>query len=305
MSVEQTVGVIGLGQMGRGIARTLDRGGLLRAAWDAAAPAREGLSPSAAVAMVPPAEVGAGCDTVLFVVPGSAEIEACLTGAEGLLTADRPGQVLIDLTTSHPAETKRLADIAAIYGRDYVDAGMSGGARGADEGCLTLMVGADADVFERVKPVLAHISSKLFHLGPVGAGHTMKLVHNMICHTVFLATAEGCRLAERAGLELGAVINVLNAGNARSYITERRFPDHILSGTWDGRSRVSNLEKDLRMAEALAAQHGAPSAYGALTASLLTQAAMAGLSDEDFTTLYRELDQLLAIPNERERTRTG
>jgi 3-hydroxyisobutyrate dehydrogenase len=296
MAVEQTIGVIGLGQMGRGIAHTLDRSGLLRAAWDEAAPPRHDLNASATVEILSPAKIGAICDIVLFAVPGSAEIETCLTGAQGLFTVERQGQILIDLTTSHPAETRRLAGLAASHRRHYIDAGMSGGAKGADEGRLTLMVGADDEVFERAKPVLTRISSRLFHIGPVGAGHTMKLVHNMICHTVFLATAEGCRLAERAGLELGTVVEVLNAGNARSFITESRFPNHILSGTWDGRSRVSNLEKDLRMAVDLAAQCGAPTAYGTLSASLLTHAVMAGLADRDFTTLYRELDGLLASP---------
>jgi 3-hydroxyisobutyrate dehydrogenase len=286
--------VIGLGQMGRGIARNLHTAGLLRAAWDSDEAARQAVAEDTGAGILPPAEISATSEIVLFAVPGSAEIESCLAGPDGLLAAERAGQVLVDLTTSHPAATKRLAALAAANRRDYVDAGMSGGATGADEGRLTLMVGADERALARARPALEAIAARIFHVGPVGAGHTMKLVHNMICHTIFLATAEGCRLAERAGLDLAAVVEVLNAGNARSFISESRFPRHILSGSWDGRSTVANLEKDLRMAADFAAECGLPGAYGPLTARLLSDAVAAGLAERDFTTLYLELDRLLA-----------
>jgi 3-hydroxyisobutyrate dehydrogenase len=286
--------VIGLGQMGRGIARNLHTAGLLRAVWDSDEAARQAIAEDTGAGILPPAEISATSEIVLFAVPGSAEIEFCLAGPDGLLAAERAGQVLVDLTTSHPAATKRLAVLAAAHRRDYVDAGMSGGATGADEGRLTLMVGADERALARAKPALEAIAARIFHVGPVGAGHTMKLVHNMICHTIFLATAEGCRLAERAGLDLAAVVEVLNAGNARSFISESRFPRHILSGSWDGRSTVANLEKDLRMAADFAAECGLPGAYGPLTARLLSDAVAAGLAERDFTTLYLELDRLLA-----------
>jgi 3-hydroxyisobutyrate dehydrogenase len=108
----------------------------------------------------------------------------------------------------------------------------------------------------------------------------------MVCHTNFLALSEGCAMAERAGLGLQAVIDVINAGNARSYISQARFPNHILSGSFDGRSRVSNLAKDLGMAEELACQLGQESPYTSLTTALLDQAVSIGRQDDDFTTLY-------------------
>jgi 3-hydroxyisobutyrate dehydrogenase len=294
MASPPSAGVIGLGQMGRGIALNLHKRGLLRAAWDVREDARRALQASADTALLPPGEMGAACDAVLFVVPGSAEIEECLVGADGLLAAERPGQILIDLTTSFPSDTMALSALAGARGRAYADAGMSGGAQGADTGRLTLMLGADDEVLARCRPLLEAIAARILHVGPVGAGHAMKLVHNMVCHTIFLATAEGCRLAERAGLDLATAVEALNAGNARSFISESRFPRHILSGTWDGRSTVANLEKDLRMAADFARQCGAPGAYGPLTARILAEAVAAGLAERDFTTLYLELDRLLA-----------
>jgi 3-hydroxyisobutyrate dehydrogenase len=286
------VAVIGLGQMGRGIAHNLDRAGRLAAAWDASPAARERAGLSPAVALCEPGALGA-VRAVLLVVPGSAEIRAVL-GEGGLLRSPHPGQVLIDLTTSDPAETSAIAAEARASGRDYLDCGMTGGARAADAGTITLMVGGDRAVLEACRPLLGHIAGRIFHVGETGAGHAMKLVHNMICHTIFLATSEGCRLAEALGIPLETAVAVLNAGNARSFVSEQRFPNHVVSGTFDGRSRTANLAKDLAMAAALARQAGQPGPYGALTAELLARAIELDLGEDDFTRLYEHLPALMA-----------
>jgi 3-hydroxyisobutyrate dehydrogenase len=293
MSMRRDVGVIGLGRMGAGIARRLDEAERLGGAWDVNEGARTGTGLSAAVAVAAPREIARACRIVLFVLPGSAEIEECMSGPDGLLAADSDGQILVDLTTSRPAATRRLAELAARHGRAYVDAGMTGGAQAADAGRLTLMAGGDAGDLAAVRPALDIIATRIFHLGEIGAGHTMKLVHNMICHTIFLATSEGCRLAEKAGISLSDAVAVLNAGNARSFISEARFPNHILSGTYDGRSPVSNLAKDLAMAVDLEREIGMPSAYGPLTARLLARALGSGMADRDFTTLYQAVESLM------------
>ena len=288
------VGVIGIGQMGRGIARRLDGVGRLCAVFDPSAAAIEAAQLSPEVAVAKPLEMAALCERVLFVVPGSDEVAACLLGEGGLLAAARPGTVVLDLTTSDPAATARLAGAAAGHGVAYLDCGMSGGAVGADEGRLTLMVGGDAAALEDCRDLLEVIAAQVFHVGASGAGHTMKLIHNLVCHTVFLATCEGALMAGRAGIGLARAIEVLNAGNARSFASEVRFPQHILSGAFDGRSRVANLEKDLRMAVTLAERIGAPSALGRQSAAILARALEEGHADHDFTTLYLELERLLA-----------
>ena len=287
-----SVAVAGLGQMGRGIAANLDRAGLLGGVCDRseAAIAAAQLGPEVRVAQ--PAALGA-FPVVLFVVPSSHEIGEILQGDDGLLAVPNDGQILVDLTTSNPAATQRLAEEAAAAGRLYLDCGMSGGAMGADAGTLTLMVGGPPEALARCKPVFDCIAARVFPVGPTGAGHTMKLVHNLVCHAIFFATVEGCRLGERAGLDLAALVEVLNAGNARSFISEVRFPKHIIPGTFDGRSTVSNLAKDLGMADALAAELGQPSVYGSLTAALLQRAIGEGLADCDFTLLYKHFDRLV------------
>lgn len=288
-------GVIGLGQMGGGVARNLASAGLLQSVWDVAAPALEPFeAQDASLVASSPHALAQRCDIVIFVVPSSKEIEACLDGADGLFAHTATDQVLIDLTTSHPDDTRKLALKAKDAGRVYLDAGMSGGAHSADEGRLALMFGGDAEAFDRCTPVIEVIANldKVFHVGPSGAGHAMKLVHNMICHTIFMATAEGCRVAEKAGIDLATAIDVINNGNARSFVSEFRFPRHILSGNWDARSRVANLEKDLAMGVDLAGSLGVATAFSGQTLALLERAVKMDMSELDFSRLYQEFDRL-------------
>jgi 3-hydroxyisobutyrate dehydrogenase len=280
--------VIGLGNMGRGIARNLDHAGRLAAAWDVMEAARTNAQLSPGVALTPPSQFGR-LGFILFVVPGSAQIEEMLPG---ILARPHGGETLIDLTTSEPAKTKANAAKAQATGRAYVDCGMSGGAMGADSGKVALMVGGADEAIAACRPVFDAIAGTVTHVGPSGAGHTIKLLHNMVCHTNFMVVAEAGRLAERAGIPLETAIKVFNAGNARSYISEQRFPNHILSGKFDGRSTVSNLAKDLAMADKFADDLGEANAYTALTAEILAKAIERGMAAEDFTRLYGAYEEL-------------
>lgn len=270
------IGVVGIGQMGGGIARCLDRAGQLCAARDSKADQRQVAGLSEAVS-----DDVAACDVILFVVPSTAQVAEVM--------ADLPtqaGQVIVDLTTSHPDDSMALAAELKTRGVNFVDAAMTGGAAGADAGKLTLMMGGDTEVIAQIAPVLDIISAQRFHLGAVGAGHAMKLVHNLILHSAFLATCEGLTLAEKAGLDVAQAVDVLNAGNARSFVTEVRFPRDILGGVMNGRSVISNLEKDLGLARRFADALGGPSIYTDMTHDVLHQAIENGDAGTDFSYLF-------------------
>lgn len=287
MTALPATAVIGLGQMGRGIARRIAAAGALAGVCDAlpAAVAEAGLGPDIPTGTV--ADMAARADVLLFAVPTTADIRAGMAGV-----ALNPRQIVVDLTTSDPAESRALA--AALSPAGYLDAAMTGGAAGADAGTLTLMVGGADDVQTRARPVLELIATTVITLGPAGAGHAMKLVHNLILHTIFLANCEGLRLAERAGIDPAAAVAVLNAGNARSFVSEVRFPRDILSGTMQARSRVANLAKDLGLAVDWAARLDAPAPFGRLTESILSQAVAQGMAAADFALLYLAYGDLVA-----------
>ncbi|MGJ8571942.1 MAG: NAD(P)-dependent oxidoreductase [Hoeflea sp.] len=282
------VAVVGLGNMGRGIARNLDRSGVLYAAFDSHTEAFAAAEFSDRVMEAGIAQILEEARVILFVVPSCAQIETILAGFTG-----RQGQVIIDLTTSDPVRSRALAADLAARGFAYVDAAMTGGAAGADAGTLTLMVGGEDGVVASCSAPLDVISSRRFHLGPGGSGHAMKLVHNMILHSSFLATCEGLRLAERAGLDLDRAVEVLNAGNARSYVTEVRFPRDILSGSMMARSHIGNLEKDLGLAEDFAASLDARIPYGKMTRTVLAQALASGHGSTDFSHLFPLYEELI------------
>lgn len=279
------VAVLGLGQMGRGIARNLDAAGLLAAACDVQDYAFAAAGLSGRVHNLGGQALVDMAAMILCVVPSCHDIETALAGCTGR------GQLVIDMTTSDPEQSRILAETLSARGFRYMDAAMTGGAAGADAGTLTLMVGGtEADVRE-ADPVLRSVAGRIFHLGPMGAGHTVKLVHNMILHSSFMATCEGVSLAVRAGLDPKAVVEVLNAGNARSFVTETRFPRDILSGTMMARSTVGNLQKDLGLASHMAAGLDAPAPYARLTHQLLTEA-MTDLAQTDFSWLFPKYDDI-------------
>jgi len=291
---QKKVGVVGLGNMGGGIARNLEKAGVPLMVWDVAAPARDAFREKSGVEVAQPGEMAAACSAMIFVVPATPEITACFDGKDGVLARAAKGLVVYDFTTSDPVATREIAKRAAERGISYLDAGMSGGATGADAGTLTLMIGGDQAAFERTRDLLEPIADKLFYLGASGSGHTLKLIHNMVCHTIFLSTCEGGRMAEAAGIKLKDMIDVFNVANARSYASEMRFPKHILSGKWDARSRVYNLRKDLSMAVDRAGALGAKVPLGEVTRDFLNAAMDRGMTDTDYSRLYEQFDEIVA-----------
>jgi 3-hydroxyisobutyrate dehydrogenase len=278
--------------MGRGIALNLARSLRSLAVWDVAPAARNRFAEMKGVTMATPGEMARDCAVIFLAVPGFAEIAQCLNGKVGVLANARRGLVLYDLTSSDPARTRKLAKRAAAKGIAYLDAGMSGGASGADAGTLTLMIGGDRGAYSRTRRYLQPIATNTFFLGASGAGHTLKLAHNMVCHAIFLATCEGGRMAERAGIRLADAIEVFNVSNARSYASQVRFPRHILSRKWDARSRIYNLRKDVKMAVAMGKRLGIRPAIGAAALGYLERAAAMGMLDEDFSLLYRDFEKI-------------
>ncbi len=290
--VATTVGVIGLGNIGRGVALSI-----LRArkspvlVWDIAEPARRAFEKVPNAVVAPPGEMARRASVILFVVPATPQIVSCLRGPEGILRNATRGLIVYDLTTSDPEKTRKVAKEAAQHGITYLDAGTSGGPYKADKGRLLTMVGGDRKAFLRTRHVLDDICEDVFFIGPSGAGHTLKLLHNIVCHATTLATAEAGHMAERAGISLKDMIDVFNVSNARSYATEFRFPQHIVSRTWDGRSRIFNLHKDISMGVALGRRLGADTTYSSATLKILKQAMAHGMSEGDYTLLYRDFDK--------------
>ena len=220
-------------------------------------------------------------DLVLFVVPSNDEIFDIIKKYKL-----KKNSVFLDLTTSMPDQTIKIKKYLSKKNVEYFDAAMSGGANGANNGTLTLMVGARETQLNKYKSVLDKISQNIFFYGKVGSGHSMKLLHNSVCHGIFLMMCEIGHLGEEMGIKLNDLIETFNVSNARSFISEHRFPNHILNNKFDGNSYLKNLKKDLDMIESISNKSKNSNNYIQLTNKLLKNFNK-NYDNHDFTELYK------------------
>ena len=241
MTAGRQVGFVGLGNMGGRMTRRLVAAGARVIGYDAQAgqAASAGAVPAEALG-----DVCEGTEVVLLSLPDSRAVESVVLGtrpeSDGLLSFARPGQVIIDLSTSAPSSTQRIHAALAERGVEYLDAGISGGAAAAEKGTLTIMVGGSAAALESVRWVFGPIAAKIAHMGGSGAGHSTKLLNNFLNAVTLSATAEVMVAARKAGLDLAAVLDVINSSSGVSYASTNRFP-HIIKGDYLEGGLTSNL----------------------------------------------------------------
>lgn len=249
------IGFIGLGNMGGRMTACLTRDGVEVLGFDTRI---ENAEAAGAIPADSAASVASSCDIVLMSLPDSRVVEAVVYGG-GVLDAVRPGQVFVDLSTSAPASTRRIAADMAEKGASYLDAGISGGAAAAEKGALTLMVGGEEGAFEIARPTLDHFATKIFHCGPVGAGHTVKLLNNFLNAVTLSATAEVMVAAKKADLDLETVLAVINASSGVSFASLNRFPKIIHGDYLKGGLTNTLMLKDVTLYLELVSELGVAS----------------------------------------------
>jgi 3-hydroxyisobutyrate dehydrogenase len=218
--------------------------------------AREFAARYGASAAATPREAVASADAVVTCLPSSREVEALLDGPEGLLAGLRPGALVLDCTSGDPAGSRRIGARLAEQGIAFADAPVSGGTNGAEAGTLTIMVGADAETFERARPILSAFGRRIHHVGPVGAGDAVKAVNQLLLGLNILAVGEGLAALVKAGVNPRTALDVINASSGRSFVSEVLVPDRVLTGLWPKTFRLALLAKDVGIAVDLLAETG-------------------------------------------------
>jgi 3-hydroxyisobutyrate dehydrogenase len=254
--MSEVIGFIGLGNMGGRMTACLVRAGREVVGYDLR---QEQVSAAGARPAKSVAEVVEAADVVLISLPDSRVIEGVVGGAEGVLAHARAAQVVVDLSTAAPASTRRIHDQLAARGASYLDAGISGGAAAADKGALTLMVGGDRQALERVRPVLDSFSAQIFYCGTSGAGHTAKVLNNFLNAVSLAATAEIMVAGKKAGLDLGLLLEILNASSGVNFATLNRFPKIIRGDYLKGGLTNALMMKDVVLYADLAGELGVAS----------------------------------------------
>jgi len=258
MASRRAVGFVGLGVMGLPMARHLAASGARLTAFDIDPAAGDRLVRTTANVKLAssPEQVAADAEIVFTMLPHGRAVESVVFGPSGLAAGFKPGDLLIDTSSSEPWHTRQTAERLKAQGVDMVDAPVSGAEIGALNAELVFMAGGDERSLERARPLLELLGDQIFHLGPIGSGHAMKSINNLITSTTFLATAEGLAIGARYGLEPAAMTGVLNASTGMSWISRTHIVQRILSRRFDDPFKFDLMVKDIDIALRLAADMG-------------------------------------------------
>ena len=286
------IGMVGIGMMGQGIAANLVRHGheLVLLEHPGNQPL-DALKVAGAVAVTSARDLAARVELVILVVTGSPQVEAVLTGPGGVLEGLRPGSTVIDCSTAIPSSTVRMAQAVQQAGSRFLDAPMTRTPKEAAEGRLNLLVGGEADLLDAVQPVLRCFAENITHVGPVGAGHGMKLLHNYVSLGMVTLLAEAAACAAGSGVTPQAFVDVLAQGGGGGIALERIKPYLLSQDTRGLRFSIANACKDLGYYQTMATDADARREVASAVLATL-QSALARKPDA----LVPELASLLARP---------
>lgn len=289
----QTIAFIGLGMMGHGMAKNLlAKGFQLRFVAHRNRAHLQDLLDAGAIEVSTRAELVRGADVVIVCVTGTPQVEEIVYGTDGLLAAASKGLIVIDTSTAEPASGARIRRDFAERGVTYLDAPLARTPKEAEEGRLNTMVGAEPADFERVRPVLAAFCENIFHVGPPGHGHVLKLINNMLAMTTAAAIAEAVAAAAKSGLSLQKLFDVISVGGVNSGIFQMML-GRTLQGDLAGlKFSISNAQKDLRYYTHLTEALPITSFIAEAAHQSFVQAANLGLGDKFIASLLQAQEQL-------------
>src|SRR3979409_1942894 len=290
----ETVAFVGLGAMGLGMARCLVRKGFTVRSYDIRSEPLDRLSGEGGVACRSPAEAGIGAQVAVVIVLTADQAEQAIFGEHGLVETLAPKTVVVCMATMSPARTRALAARATEAGLAWLEAPVSGGTQRADEGTLTTMVGAEPADLDRARPVLEGFSRHIFHLGPVSAGSTAKMVNQILVYCNLAASVEAMTLCRKAGADPQAVYDVICTAMGSSAIFESRVP-RLIDRSFQSGGSLRIALKDLGIIEDTARELSLPMPMSAEATQLFRATAAAGRLDEDDLAVARLMEQLAGL----------
>jgi len=285
-----TIGFIGLGIMGGPMAANLVAAGHTVLGYDTRQEAAERLV-SAGGAYAGSAAAAAAADVVITMLPDSPQVEQVVLGPDGVLEHAKPGLLLVDMSTIRPDTSVAIAAAARERGVRALDAPVSGGERGAIDGVLSIMVGGDPEAFEAARPVFEVLGATIVHVGPSGAGQTVKAANQLVVGGTYALVAEAIVLLEASGVDPGPALDVLAGGLAGSRILELKRKSMVARDFTPG-FRIDLHHKDMGIALAAAREAGVALPMTGLTAQLIAAARANGYGPLDHSVLLQVLENL-------------
>jgi 2-hydroxy-3-oxopropionate reductase len=285
------IGFIGLGVMGRPMAEHLVRAGHQVTVHNRSQGPVRALVEAGAEAASSAAEAADGAEVVITMVPDSPDVEAVVLGEHGVLETARRGLLLVDMSTIRPDTTREVAEAAAARGVRFLDAPVSGGQAGAVEGTLSIMVGGSTEDFQAARPVLESLGRTIVHVGPVGAGQTVKAANQLIVAGVIELVSEAIVLLQAHEVEMGPAVEVLAGGLAGNQVLERKAAG-MLARRFDPGFRIDLHHKDLQIVQAAARDAGVAVPVTALVAQMLVSLRSLGRGGLDHGAILTLIEDL-------------
>lgn len=285
------IGFIGLGIMGRPMARHLVDAGYEVTVWNRTQSKTADLVASGARPGGSPKDVAARSEITITIVADTPDVRQVILGPEGVSDGVRRGAVVVDMSTISPAATRDIAHALAGRGAEMLDAPVSGGQRGAIEGTLSIMVGGKPEVFERVLPVFQKLGRNIVHVGDHGAGQVAKACNQLVLSLTLLGVAEALTLARKAGVDPAKVRAALLGGFAQSRVLEMHG-QRMLDGNFEPGFRTRLFHKDMGIVVETGRAAGMPLLGAGLAAQLYQMAMSRGLGEMDYSVLARMIADL-------------
>jgi 2-hydroxy-3-oxopropionate reductase len=291
-----TIGFIGLGLMGRPMAKNLVKAGYSLVVHSRSRGPVDDLVAAGAKAAASPAEIARQATRIITIVPDSPDVERVLDGPDGVFTAMQPGTIVIDMSSIAPGVARRLAERAKAAGGTMLDAPVSGGDIGAIQGTLSIMVGGDARAFAEVKPILEVMGNpeKVVHIGEAGAGQLCKLCNQMVIGGTLVAVAEALALARKAGVDAAKVREALLGGFAQSRVLEIHG-ERALKNTYKPGFKTHLYAKDMRNVISTLAEHNTAAPVTAVVQQLLHATMAAGHGEDDNSVMAKTIFEMAGL----------
>jgi 2-hydroxy-3-oxopropionate reductase len=290
----KNLGFIGLGLMGKPMAKNLLKAGFNLTVHSRSQPPVDELAALGAQPAASPRDVARISEVVVTMVPDAPDVEAVVTGPKGILAGAAPGLIHIDMSTISPVATRRLAELEKQSGVTLLDAPVSGGTVGAEAATLSIMVGGDEAAVERCQAIFAALGKKTTYMGPSGAGQTTKACNQIMTGGIYAVMAEALVLAAKSGLDPAKVVDVLSGGAARCWALEVRAPK-ILKRELDPGFKAAMQYKDLNIVGETARAEGVPMPVTALVRELYAAMMAAGNGGLDNSAVVTVLEQMAGV----------
>lgn len=292
--MKESIGFIGLGIMGGGMAANLLKAGFNLTVWNRTPGRITPLAQAGAGVGDSPADVAAGSDIVITCVSDTPDVEAVILGPGGVIERARPGSLVIDCSTISPAATREIAARLREKGVHMLDAPVSGGSEGAAKGTLSIMLGGEADQVNRAMPALRAMGKTITHVGTHGAGQMAKLVNQILVVVTMQGVAEALLFAQAGGLDLEKTLAAVGGGAAGSWMLNNRGPQ-VIRRDWRPGFTVDLQQKDLRLVLEAADMMGIPLPSTALVFQFYRALQQQGLGGDGNHALAKALERLAGL----------